>query len=937
MSAPEVTVLLDALTQAEDARDLETARRLRSEILRVRTSAPDGSPEAHLEPLDHALVERIAIDLARQDRHTDALALLAPASDDAHRRGDRRRGAAVDLLAAQSAVALLDLEAAREILTRWIRPGSDIEAALSSAAALDRFPARADWEDDLVGRAYATLAQLWAAQGYLQRAVTALQQLEHLFEGRPVRGISREGLRIRIAGLHLARGGFETFDGLAEVQGASDDPAWRFLRAERLLLSGRLSAAQQLLGKVGPGAPEYLVEEATWLRANILGTLNRLPEATELVNQALSTSSRPSDWRRLNDLLDARRSFTVGLGVMPLPGGRRNPAARPSARPDAYRASENFERRYEEVGAEWTWRANEVLLALHAGDLASADLLRRALGHLAANIESPLIAAKQLLIESLVDHYQGDFEHALEKAEGAHVRLTRLDCPTDALTACQVRLWAIAKLGLSDSDRGRASREDTERVLSIVRERLSPEDQVLAMLNRWSPADGDLAARIARAPLDAHGFWRAWARRFRTRAVVKKVFDQKKWPDAPHEQSNAGDGQRARPQGIDEGVLGAARRQLANRSVRAKAEAAPLLALPAELLPRDAAVVLYVSLPDRLEILFGDRRGFRRLPLRARASRAALWEAVRVATGLLHRDGGRWTDVAATPEVSKLTALLGIDELAREAGPKVKRLFVIPDDAVVHVPFGALPLNGKPLACRFAPMFLPRPSWALPPAAMATPALAVGLDIKTEAGDPLPNVPRELEELAKANPGVHVLRGHGATREAVLGALGTATSVHFATHGRFDAQQPHETALAVADNWITVEDVQRCGSPALRLAFLGACWGANTFVLPGRELISLPVALLDGGAHEVVASLWPVFDEPSVGFAGSFYRAYRRSGDASRSVAFVQRRWWRNRPAADWAPYVAYARGIAPRRAGRAILWAWWALRRCAAAVRGSP
>ena len=98
-----------------------------------------------------------------------------------------------------------------------------------------------------------------------------------------------------------------------------------------------------------------------------------------------------------------------------------------------------------------------------------------------------------------------------------------------------------------------------------------------------------------------------------------------------------------------------------------------------------------------------------------------------------------------------------------------------------------------------------------------------------------------------------------------------------------------------------------------RLVVLSACWGANVRVLPGREVMGLPFALLSAGSECVISSLWTVYDVTSPEFVGDFYSYMRETGPAE-ALAQTQRDWAsRDAPLSDWSCYVAFGRGTAAR------------------------
>ena len=73
------------------------------------------------------------------------------------------------------------------------------------------------------------------------------------------------------------------------------------------------------------------------------------------------------------------------------------------------------------------------------------------------------------------------------------------------------------------------------------------------------------------------------------------------------------------------------------------------------------------------------------------------------------------------------------------------------------------------------------------------------------------------------------------------------------------------------------------------LVVLAACDSAWSDVLPGEEVVSLGRAFLATGARDVVASLWPVYDNAVLGLLRPFYEALSRGRDAATALAAAQR------------------------------------------------
>ena len=163
--------------------------------------------------------------------------------------------------------------------------------------------------------------------------------------------------------------------------------------------------------------------------------------------------------------------------------------------------------------------------------------------------------------------------------------------------------------------------------------------------------------------------------------------------------------------------------------------------------------------------------------------------------------------------------------------------------------------------------------------------------------------------------------------------------------GRHDDEGWFYYVIKLADGWLTVRDVHTLSLRTMTLAVLGACWSGDTAMLPGREMIGLPVAMLDTGARTVIAAQWELFDtaadgepegSPTAAFASEFYAALREHGPVT-ALAQVQARWARTRPVSDWAGYQAFVRGLPPRAGLRWLLAARQWLRRATAAPTLEP
>ncbi len=140
----------------------------------------------------------------------------------------------------------------------------------------------------------------------------------------------------------------------------------------------------------------------------------------------------------------------------------------------------------------------------------------------------------------------------------------------------------------------------------------------------------------------------------------------------------------------------------------------------------------------------------------------------------------------------------------------------------------------------------------------------------------LPNAQTEAVKVAAMFPDSRALLRADASKSAVK-ELGSGFSMlHFATHGRFDAQKPLRSGLYLAkgsesDGVLTVSDLY-----SLRwdvdLVTLSACETGLGKVSNGDDVIGLTRGFLYAGARSIVASLWEVDDAATAQLMESFYR-----------------------------------------------------------------
>ena len=222
------------------------------------------------------------------------------------------------------------------------------------------------------------------------------------------------------------------------------------------------------------------------------------------------------------------------------------------------------------------------------------------------------------------------------------------------------------------------------------------------------------------------------------------------------------------------------------------------------------------------------------------------------------------------------------DRLVRPLLPDLKstKLVIAPHGVLHYLPFAALNDGERYLLDQYSLRLIPSASTLLylrtEPSKKAGKLLALGNpDLGARAYD-LPNAQVEAVQVAAMFPSSRALVRADASKSAVK-QLGNGFSIlHFATHGKFDANAPLSSGLYLAkgsesDGVLTVSDLY-----SLRwdvdLVTLSACETGLGQVANGDDVIGLTRGFLYAGARSIVASLWEVDDAATEQLMVSFYR-----------------------------------------------------------------
>lgn len=372
----------------------------------------------------------------------------------------------------------------------------------------------------------------------------------------------------------------------------------------------------------------------------------------------------------------------------------------------------------------------------------------------------------------------------------------------------------------------------------------------------------------------------------------------------------------------------------------------------------DEALLSFQIAPD--EGWFGDfaggswllavtRRGTQ--VYRLSRDRVSLRPAVRLLDGLFERRDG----TEAAPAAGLYRDLLG--EALRDLPPAIRKLVILPDDALHQLPFAALrPEPGaSPLADKYQLAIAPsatlwlkwrkeRPILAAEPLlALADPVLPG--TVSGGAGRPaersamfatatrlgaLPFARREGRAAARYLGGGSVLR---IGREASEGFLKSTDLhrfrvLHFATHAVLDDQNTERSGVlltpapATEDGLLQLREIVPLRLNG-QIAVLSSCRSASGTVLRGEGMMGLARAFFQAGAHAVVASLWPLRDDDGAALFDRFYRHLAEGESVAEALRKAQLdRIADGAPAYAWAGLVVLGDGdLVPLPGGRKWLF----------------
>lgn len=835
------------------------------------------------------------------------LVARAIAEEAAHRPGVFR----MDVARARVACTALDLTAAGALLAELRGDGARLgppepERFAAIAAWIDalRF---ADWPGQNVGVLQAELglaiAELWAERGRYRSALRLVDRFASRIEaaGAAIRAEQVELLRVEWllaagelaeADRRLAQANFG--DGLDVIRLA-------VVRGRAALLGGRLTQAiaqLEILDRAPVMAPK-LFAYATALRIAVQLELNLHTAAAETATAAIAKLGGEPGVQPLVALLEnakrgaaARRRSAIALWELPVLAPVDDRAVADSGRIGFDPALEGSSR----FTAAWTAAANAVLLALERGELAAATAQHGELERVTRGVESSYITARVRLSAALVEYYRAPGEATVAALLEVAGELHAIGARQDEAQAVRFAAWASARLGRTDDYAVLARR--AAAIIDEIAGELDAASRTLYLMNKWNGRDEYVAGRMKELLADDRGR----SRRPRRREVLgafREIDALTRWPieDAfgEHEAARlAGDATSDMVMGwlserfSSTGVRAPGRRDFALRSI-----------LGLWWFPSRTLVLHYHVLADRTYLFRIARRHL---------------DVMILPVGRVHLRMDMRALVDDREQLRWLAAHLGVaDSLDRFRD--LRRLVIVPHDAVANIPFAVLPVRGGALCEQVAISQLDRLSRLRRRRRRGPVGRLVTVGLSGYAGSghaDLPATETEARAVAAAL-GVEAADSYtssAATREAVRAALPGATHLHIAAHGSFDHTRPADGGVMLRDGHgygtLTLHELRKLDLRRMQLATLATCRSAESARLPGRERICLPTALLDAGARGVIASLWPVEDQPSVEIMTALYQRLRTESPAAALARMQADRHKADQSARHWAGLVFY-------------------------------
>ena len=170
----------------------------------------------------------------------------------------------------------------------------------------------------------------------------------------------------------------------------------------------------------------------------------------------------------------------------------------------------------------------------------------------------------------------------------------------------------------------------------------------------------------------------------------------------------------------------------------------------------------------------------------------------------------------------------------------------------------------------------------------ARPIEAAARALGGESALALGGARRELEQAAASTPRATLALGADFDRAALERALASGASLHLATHlvrgARCSGRQHAPDGLLLAAGDVLCPEDLTALAAAVDTVVLAACDTAAGRFVDGDGLRGVARAFLEGGARNLVVTLWPVSDAAAESFSAHFHAALREGAAPSEAT-----------------------------------------------------
>ncbi|HEX7942748.1 MAG TPA: hypothetical protein VF488_13135, partial [Gemmatimonadaceae bacterium] len=481
---------------------------------------------------------------------------------------------------------------------------------------------------------------------------------------------------------------------MASIAPAEDVVDWArraLVRARISLTAGRLRDAYNEIEDLAraPAGDPGLFAAATVTRAAVLIELNLWRAAQDVTTRALRQLGNDSSVVSLARLvsrvkLEAGARGASARSVWEFPvrtSGARVKCIDIASGPEQVVAQPLIARPGDAAGAPsrltslWTSHANQVLEALERDDLSSAAHHQSRLETVTSGVESDYIAARVQLSALLIAYCRDPSAATLEALGTVANELHGMGARGAEAQATRYAAWAAAKLGRLDDYMAFARRSSA--IIEEIASELPPVERALYLTNKWSGRDERVATRM-RELLDRGPS----GTRVPTPRAMCRAFGEinllTHWPiDYAFGDPRA---EELLSSTSDE-IVPWVREQMMAPPPNLRGGFRMRSPLSLWRLPARTLVLHYYTLPDRTYLF---RIAHRHI------------DVVTLPIGRLHLRTDLQAMLGSTDELAWLAAHTGVaDALERFSG--IRRLVIVPHDAMANVPFAALPIRGEPL------------------------------------------------------------------------------------------------------------------------------------------------------------------------------------------------------------------------------------------------